>query len=778
MRRFTLERIPRARAPRAGTLLALALALALLPGALAAQAPAGTVSGTVHAEDGAPIANVHVTIAGTGLGALTDARGGFHIANVPPGTAELRAEHLGWSDARVRLDVPAGGAARASLVLRVAAVALADVVVTATREAVRRIEIPATIESVGAAEIARVRPTHPSELLNRMAGVWVNTTGGEGHSAAIRQPRTTSPVYLYLEDGVPTRSTGFFNHNALYEVNVPQAQRVEVQKGPSSALYGSDAIGGMINVLTRAPDTTRPLELSLEGGAHGFARLLAAASTAHGAHGLRAELNLTRSDGWRDASAYERQSATVRWDVEPGAGTTVRTQLTASHIDQQTAGAAALSEADYRSDPTRNYTPISFRRVSAVRAATTVDHVREATLFSATAFLRWNRMEMLPNWTLAFDPHVSRTGHASAGLMLKVRRELAPARARVIAGLDVDYSPGMHREWQIDAARANGSFTTYTRGERSYDYDVRFRELAPYLQLEAEPLARFRVVAGLRYDHIGYDYETHLPALQTGALRRPASTTLSYDHLSPKLGATLELGRALNLYAAHAHAFRAPSEGQLFRQGRAESTLDLQPVKADNLEVGARGRIGTLEYGATAYRMIKTDDVLTWTAPDGTRETVNAGRTLHRGLELSAALTPVAGVRLEGGWTFARHRYERWQLRTGEAYDGRQMEEAPSHMGSLAATLSPARLRGGTLGAELHVIGPMWLDAANTQRYAGHELVALRATLPLGERLRLSARVRNLLDVRYAESAQYTEARGRELAPGAPRSLFIGLEYR
>jgi outer membrane receptor protein involved in Fe transport len=78
-----------------------------------------------------------------------------------------------------------------------------------------------------------------------VAGVWVSVTGGEGHQTAIRQPLNTNPVYLFLEDGVPTRSTGFFNHNALYEVNLPGAEGIEVTKGPGSALYGSDAIGGV-----------------------------------------------------------------------------------------------------------------------------------------------------------------------------------------------------------------------------------------------------------------------------------------------------------------------------------------------------------------------------------------------------------------------------------------------------------------------------------------------------------------------------------------------------
>ena len=54
----------------------------------------------------------------------------------------------------------------------------------------------------------------------------MNVTGGEGHQTVIRQPLTRGPVYLFLEDGVPTRSTGFFNHNALYEINLPAAEGI------------------------------------------------------------------------------------------------------------------------------------------------------------------------------------------------------------------------------------------------------------------------------------------------------------------------------------------------------------------------------------------------------------------------------------------------------------------------------------------------------------------------------------------------------------------------
>ena len=152
--------------------------------------------------------------------------------------------------------------------------ALGEVTVTATREGQLVSETPASVGVIKEKALREVKPSHPSEIMGQVPGVWVNVTGGEGHQTAIRQPLTTNPVYLYLEDGIPTRSTGFFNHNALYEVNLPMAGGIEVSKGPGSALYGSDAIGGVINVLTRRPPTKAEAEGSFEAGSYGWRRAL------------------------------------------------------------------------------------------------------------------------------------------------------------------------------------------------------------------------------------------------------------------------------------------------------------------------------------------------------------------------------------------------------------------------------------------------------------------------------------------------------------------------
>ena len=148
-------------------------------------------------------------------------------------------------------------------------IALQEVSVTATREAQPLVETPASVGIITGETIQQVKPTHPWQIMNQVPGVAVGVTNGEGHTTAIRQPFTTSPVYLFLEDGIPSRSTGFFNHNGLYEINIPQAGGIEVVRGPGSALYGSDAVAGVINVLTPAPPPALEIRGSLELGDHG-----------------------------------------------------------------------------------------------------------------------------------------------------------------------------------------------------------------------------------------------------------------------------------------------------------------------------------------------------------------------------------------------------------------------------------------------------------------------------------------------------------------------------
>jgi outer membrane cobalamin receptor len=772
------------RAPRI-TLVAIALAALALPARAPAQQGTGIVAGTVaDAESRRPLPDVAVRVEGTRLGALTDADGRFRIAGVPAGLIVVLAQRVGIEPGRAEGTLAAGDSLVVSLRLAPSAAVIAPVVVSATREAQRRADASVTIDVLDGAEVRLARAAHPAGVLNRIPGVHVSELSGEGHSMAIRQPITTKPMYLYLEDGVPTRATGFFNHNALYEVNVPQSGGIEVLKGPGTALYGSDAIGGVVNVLTRPAPASPEAEVSVEGGSFGYRRMLASGGLTHGANGVRADLNLTRSDNWKDAAPYDRASGTVRWDHFGASGWLLKTVLTASTIDQQ--DVPPLSAAQLDGDPALNRAPIAYRRVRAARLTSAFERETGSTLWSITPYARWDVLELLPSWQLSYDPQTWNTRNGSLGVLAKWRRDFAPMRARLMLGADADWSPGsfVAREAVTTPTGPDRVYASYTDGATHYDYDVTYHAVSPWAHAEASPLPKVRVDAGVRWDVAGYDYTTNLPPTDETETRhrRPASTDVSYRHLSPKLGVTVELAPGLGAFASWRHGFRAPSQSQLFQQNAALNTVGLEPVTVVSTEVGLRGQVAArLVWQLSAYDMTISDDIITYQRSATEREALNAGKTRHRGVEaaVGAAVTP--WLRLDGSWARSRQRYVEWRPSATSDFDGMEIEQAPRELANVLVTLTPRALRGGRVAVEWshtgsYVAGYERTDAGLVpHEYGGHQTVALHANYWLTSRLEAFARAVNLTDRTYAEIAAYDPFQKDQLTPGAPRALFAGV---
>ena len=776
-------------APRAFVSTLLLLLGTFVPGALAAQSSA-SLSGRVTL-DGAPASDVAVFLAGTTRGTITGDDGRYRIAGIAPGSYVVVTQRVGATATRSGLAFVAGQAATLDVALVSAATLMTPMTVSATRELRRRDEGSATIDVMDGAEIRRTRASHPSGVMNRIPGVHVSELSGEGHSMSMRQPITTKPMYLYLEDGIPTRATGFFNHNALYEVNIPQAAGIEVLKGPGTALYGSDAIGGVVNVLTRGAPLTPSVEASLEGGAYGYGRVMLSGGATRGSDGVRADLNVTRSESWKESAPFARQSGTVRWDHAGANGWRARTVLTGSHVDQR--DVPALSAALFDTSRSLNLAPIAYRMVKAVRLSAALERESGPSLWSVTPYARYNDMSILPSWQLSYDPQTWDTRNRSLGLLAKYRRDFAPLRARVIAGADAEVSPGsfVARRAVVSRTGAARAFTSFTPGETQYDYDVTYRSASPYLHAEASPFARMtgallsalRIDAGLRADLSGYAYDTRLAPLDSGAHRRPASTTRTYAHVSPKLGATLALDSATSVFASYRHGFRAPSQGQLFQQNSAASTVDLAPVKVDAFELGVRGRAGwRATWQLSAYDMLVRDDIVTFVTAANTREATNAGRTRHRGIEAGASAALTSALRLDASWSVSRQTYVEWtpQAATATApavdYSGNLMEGAPRDLGNVFLSWAPLALRGGRVALEWSHTGGYATDAANTHGYAGHELLNLQASGGITPRTELFGRVSNLANAAYAELVTYDAFLKDQITPGAPRSVFLGVK--
>lgn len=677
-----------------------------------------------------------------------------------------------------------------------------EVTVTGTREKALLSETPASIGIIKPEVIRQTGPMHPQQILGQVPGVAVAVTNGEGHTTSIRQPFTTSPLYLFLEDGIPIRATGMFNHNALYEINIPMSGGIEVTRGPGTALYGSDAIGGIINVLTRGPSATPDAALSLEGGSYGWGRLMGSASTGMtGFGGLRADLNVTHTDGWRDKTAYDRQSAGLRWDYEVDGRTSFKTVLAYANIDQETGANAPLTLGDYENNPTKNNFSIAFRKVQALRLSTAFEREFDSSLLSLTAYLRDNSMDLNGSFNLSSDPRIESTQNMSYGLLAKWRQDFAGAwRPRVIVGIDLDQSPGSRAEDNIITSRtgtgANTSYNSYVLGTRIYDYDVTFTSVSPYVHTEVSPFERLRVTVGARYDDLSYDMQNNLgagavQANVNGATRfygQIADASVNFTQVSPKFGATFQIDPQTTLYTSYNHGFRVPSEGQLFRAGndttgvralaRANALLTLKPIQANQFEVGMRGEFRSLGYNVALYDLIKYDDLVSQRdLATNVTTNVNAGKTESRGIEVGLAMPFTQHWRLDVAASYAIHKYVNFVTATAD-FSGREMEAAPRVLANTRLSWTPTEKT--LVQLEWVRIGSYWLEASNSAtfgKYSGYDLINLRFNQQINKSFSVFARIMNLLDERYADSASVS-SNTPVYSPGLPRSFYAGVELR
>ncbi|MDA8165011.1 MAG: TonB-dependent receptor [Desulfobacteraceae bacterium] len=662
---------------------------------------------------------------------------------------------------------------------------LEEVVVTGAREAEPLKESPQTIGVIKEEEIEEVKPGHPSEIMRRVPGVWVDTTAGEGHKTAIRQPLSTNPVYLFLEDGVPIRPTGFFNHNALYEVNIPGAERIEIMKGPATALYGSDAIGGTINVLTKPSPATPEAEINSEFGSFGWYRLLATGGNTWGNNGVRLDLNDTHSDGWRERSGYDRQSTTFRWDSIINATSKLKTVIGYSHIDQDTGGASGLTLTDFETRPSFNYQTFDFRKVKAFRLSTEYKkEINDKNVLSLIPYFRQNEMDLLPGWGIFqaganFYGYDSVTKFYSLGLLAKNRHDFDTFKSRLITGVDIDYSPGTYSERRIQVTKSGDQYVSYTyvpNTDNDFDFDATFTGISPYLQFETSPLGELRFTVGARYDDLSYDYSTSLAPNAS----RPADTKPEFTHLSPKAGLTYNFTDKTNGYLTYSNGFRAPSSGDLFRgsSGTAATAVNLKPIKVDNYEAGLRGGVGRISYDTAVYYMIKKDDIVSYSPQTGVTERLNAGETVHKGIELGLAIKPVRDVELSTSYSYAIHEYREYAVSPTIDYSGNEIPLAPRQIIDTRLDYSPAFLKGGQTELEWVTLGSYWMDDANTQSYSGYDIFNIRASYYLSKQLEVYARVINITDKLYAEEATKSATGPGLYSPGQPRTCFAGVVYK
>lgn len=681
---------------------------------------------------------------------------------------------------------------------------LESTVVTGSVGKKKKRESTSTIETVSRSDIERTAAGHPSGLLNRLAGVHISQLSAEGHSASIRQPITTKPMYLYLEDGIPTRPTGFFNHNALYEVNLPQSGGVEVLKGPGTAIYGSDAIGGVINVLTKAPPLKNTANTSLEVGSFGWKRALLSGGLRFNNGGARFDLNVTDADSWRDEAPYRRYSATTRVDRMLGDQWFMKVLATGTDVKQR--DLPPVGDSQFKAQGAFNSAPIAYRKVSALRGSVMFEQTTPDRILSFTPYVRYNTLGLLPSWQLSYDPQEWDQSNTSLGLTNKARFSgLANNRLSVVAGMDLEVNPGDFRANQVllDTSEVNGmrKFASYRPGVGQYDYSVRYSSASPYVQLEAEPISGLRMDIGMRYDIASYSYKTHLSPITTGQHRVPDNTTVSYKQLSPKIGVSYDAARYVTVYGSFRTGFRAPSQGQLFQQNSADNTVDLKAVDVISYELGLRGDLSTImSYSIAAYDMKISNDIISYRTPANTTEATNAGKTQHRGLETALSIFPVKHLSIDVANSWMVQKYVEWRPSSTVSYDGMKMEQAPASTTNLRVNYAPVNSNSRrsnrrsnsamdiishnriadffqTLyaSAELSRVGGYYMDPGNIEWYNGHTVINANVSSSAFKVAEIYFKINNILNRSIAETASYNAFQGRQYNLGMPRNIVVGI---
>lgn len=664
---------------------------------------------------------------------------------------------------------------------------LDEVVISGSREGTSLRETPAALHKISSQTIEQKKATFAGQILNQAPGVYVSDLANEQHSMSIRQPITTNAFYLYLEDGLPIRPVGLFNHNALYELNLNGIGSVEIIKGPASSLYGGNAVGGALHFFTRAPSAKPENFAGFQVNNQGYRRLDVGSSNSAGPQAYRlSAYTMNRQGGWQDHNEASKHAFTLRHDWDPSSHTVLKTILTHSQLDTDMPG--SLFKNDYDQRPGFSYHTFTWRKVNALRLSSSLEtQSNEGGLTTLTAYARSNETDQLPSYLIFNTGPTTASGRTSDqqstswGFDARHRQDALGNTLRLMAGIMAETTPMQAQEMNLAIARnpLNGLYTGYTRGNLRRDYEVDISSAAFYSQLEYAGIQKVRLVAGLRADHIQYDYTNKLaPSATTGA----PSETRSYQHLSPKLGATWDVTPGMNLYTNYSQGFTPPEVSAQY--GGSLTSPNLRESVFNNIDTGIRW-ISADKVWATdvaVYRLDGKNEIVSYSTQPGQSEPRNAGKTRHQGVEFGVNYTPRApwDAKLNGAWS--QHTFRQYQTSLTQNFDGKTIPAAPRWLVNIEVGYKlPPNWR---VSAEVQQVSAYDMDNANTVRYPGHAILNLRAQTKVGP-WELWVAILNAANTHYAEVASstykgtgaYSPNTQDTYTPGAPRTWLLGLRY-
>ncbi len=564
-----------------------------------------------------------------------------------------------------------------------------DIVVTASGVEQPADQVGQAITVITRAEIERRQTVSVADLLATTPGVTVTRNGGIGSFTGVRLRGAEAEQTLTIIDGVrvndPSAPGGGFDFGNLLAGSI---DRIEVLRGPNSVPWGSQAIGGIVNVVTLRPTEGLQARGNVEYGGYDSVYANGGISGARG--GLSGALTggYLRSDGISTAAngserdGYRQYGATGRlgYEFTPGVGIDLRGYYADSRTDLDGFPAPAYTFAD-----TPEYSTAQ-ELYGYAGAHATIGGIRNVVAFTIADIDR-------DNYDPTFGTAPSFIGRGRSERYSYQGDWQAVRQLRLVAGAERENT------------RFNDGTTFANTGITSF-----------YGEAILTPIDALTITGGVRNDdHDAFGNHTTLGA-----------------------NAALALGTGTTLRASYGEGFKAPTLYQLYGP---YGTRALAPETARNYDAGVeQAFLGGRARASATYFHRDTRNQIDFDL--GTFTYANIARTRAEGVELAIALKPVDALTVSANYSYIDS-----QNRVAGANFGNDLARRPHQ--TVSANVDYVFPFGLSVGSTITHVGDSFDDAANTVRLDGYVLASIRAELPIGERLSVYGRVENLFDETY-----------------------------
>lgn len=587
-----------------------------------------------------------------------------------------------------------------------------DVVVTGTRVPTTPRHLPITVSVVERAELTALqRPSILPTLSEQVPGLFVTqrsmmgygvSTGAAG-GMTLRGVASGTGQMLVLVDGHP-QYNGIYGHSLADSYHTLMAERVEVLRGPASVLYGGNAMGGIVNIVTRQCNSDgSDTHVHLGAGSWGTVQAEASNQYRHGKFSSMVGAQYGRTDNHRPNMGFQQYGGSAKLTYALSSHWRAYADANVTHFTAHNPGSvqSPLHEAE--------------QNITRAVASLVAENHYGRTSGSASLYTNYGRHHINDGHAPSAAPQgrLFQSRDAVTGLSLSQNAELW--RGSLLT-LGIDYQHIYGRAWYTSRATGETLDTPNKQSGRASMHEV-----AAYVDLRQELTDWLTLDAGVRYDHHSVAGGEWVP--QAGIVARPIAAA----------EARLMVGKG----------FRNPTMREMYLY--PPSNEDLRPERLWNYELSWRHRLlqGRLSYGANLY-LIRGDNVIQTV----NFKNVNTGEISNRGIELEAA------------WRVNAH----WSLSTNHSflYMEHAIVGAPRYAGYLSTRMHYGQWRA-TVGLQ-QVCGLSTAVSTSEDHRETFTLLNATVSYQLLRQLQLWVSGDNLLCQRYETLSGYPMPRATVMA--------------